>query len=546
MSIRPVRLFICMSALCVLVLCPLSDSASQGVLTRSLSGVVETLDGERLSEIKVSFTNLGEAVTSDSGKFTFNIPSPLQPGDPMEVRLGDAWVVVSPWEGKTFVPTKDGEVIRFKTAEKGDPRLLSEPRFLRQIVTDITSFLSSNLASGMDPQPLISEEARKFGFSLDQVNSAVDAWSKKAQAPYDKGLLFLYKEEYSEAIRYLQQASDSCECDQVDRFLSIADAEQKLGHYSQSEAVLIKARQIQPEDPNILTRLGRSLALQAKYSDSDQIYQLSEAICERAFGAESTNVASVLRGHGLLYEDESRYADAESLLKRALVIEEQKLGSDDPLVTIEVGNLASAYSGQGKYADAEPLYKKAIESAEKAFGPEHPGLSPDLSNLGVLYENEGRLAEAEPLLTRALALDEKNLGPEHPLIAVRLNNLAYLYTEQGKYADAERLFKRALERWTRKFWAQTIRISPLFSIISGNLTACKSGTLKRSLSSRGHWQSMRGSLVPIIHTLRSISIISLYSTENREGTKMRSPYSCARKPLMKRPLDWSTRRWLRT
>ena len=52
-----------------------------------VSGVIETLDGERLAKAKVQLTNIGTAATSDDGEFSLALPASLQVGDPIRISL---------------------------------------------------------------------------------------------------------------------------------------------------------------------------------------------------------------------------------------------------------------------------------------------------------------------------------------------------------------------------------------------------------------------------------------------------------------------------
>jgi hypothetical protein len=47
----------------------------------------------------VRLTNLERVATSETGEFALLLPPRLQTGDPMEISMGEEWVVVSPFEG---------------------------------------------------------------------------------------------------------------------------------------------------------------------------------------------------------------------------------------------------------------------------------------------------------------------------------------------------------------------------------------------------------------------------------------------------------------
>src|SRR5215469_373937 len=92
------------------------------------------------------------------------------------------------------------------------------------------------------------------------------------------------------------------------------------------------------------------------------------AIFEKALGPDHPSVASALDNLAALYKAEARYADTEPLYQRALSIRENVLGPDHPDVAQSLKNLAELYSAQGRDAEAEPLYKRARASIPERKG----------------------------------------------------------------------------------------------------------------------------------------------------------------------------------
>jgi tetratricopeptide (TPR) repeat protein len=89
---------------------------------------------------------------------------------------------------------------------------------------------------------------------------------------------------------------------------------------------------------------------------------------EKALGPDHPDVATVLNGFGILYEEAGRFAEAESLYKRSLAIREKALGPDHPdhfLVAQSLNNLAELYERLGRYTEAEPLNQRALAIFEK-------------------------------------------------------------------------------------------------------------------------------------------------------------------------------------
>lgn len=410
---------------------------------RFVSGVIENLDGERLANTTARLTNLGSVATSETGEFALLLPPHLQPGDPMEISMGEEWVVVKPFEGQGFIPPSFTEVIHVRVARRGDPRLLTDPKLVKQLVVSVTSILGSEPGHSADRDQLLAEKVREMGFSVDQLKSAIDAWGKSVQRPYEKGLAALYARAYADASAYIRQSTQVSDDDQVEKYLCLASAEYQLARYSEAVVALQAARRIQPNNPRVLNQLGVALAAQGQYQQAQETSQLSLAIYERALGSDHPEIARQLNNIAVDYDEQGMYAEAEPLYKRAISIAEKIPGADGLLATA-LNGLGAHHTHQGKYLEATTLYERALEIHQRVLGMEHPDVAIDLNNLAATFIDLGRYAEAGPLYRRALAIKEKNLGPEHPSVALALSNLGNLYSTQGRYSDAERLHKRAL------------------------------------------------------------------------------------------------------
>src|SRR5216684_2004113 len=302
-------------------------------------------------------------------------------------------------------------------------------------------------ANDADPasEGFLARKAKVLGFSVQELESAIEAWTKSVEDPYQKGLAALYAGRYAEATQYVSESLIVCEDISSRRSVPLAIAEYWQGHYPAAESALRKVLAAHPDDPIIQNNLASVLVAEARFSEAEPLFKRSLAIAEEEVGPDHREVVIVLNNLATLFEDHGRYSEAEPLYERALAIDEKALGPSHRNVATELNNLAWFYTLQGKYSEAEPLFKRALAIDEKILGQEHPNLATELNNLAGLYFNLGKYSEAEPLLQRALAIDEKTLGPNHPDVATILSDLAWLYDCQGKYSEAELLFKRALE-----------------------------------------------------------------------------------------------------
>ncbi len=187
-----------------------------------------------------------------------------------------------------------------------------------------------------------------------------------------------------------------------------------------------------------------ALRNQGDYQAAQQKAEQALALREKAFGAESLEVAQVLNDLGLLYVEAGDYQKAEAVLQRDLSIKEKKFGTEDARVAMSLNTLGLLYVEKGDYAKAESLLKKSLAMMEKKLGLENLDLAPVLNNLARTYEQTGDYVKAEPLFERALSIRKKILGEAHPDVARSLANLAEVYFLKGDYAKAEPLLIKAL------------------------------------------------------------------------------------------------------
>jgi tetratricopeptide (TPR) repeat protein len=293
-------------------------------------------------------------------------------------------------------------------------------------------------------EEFLAKKAKELGFSVAELKSAIETWTKAVEDPYQKGLAALYDKRYAEASKYISESLKTPNGNDVTHYVQLGAAEYWQGKYAAAESDFRKVLAAFPEDPIVLNSLAEALRAEAQYNEAERLQKQAAAIDEKTWGPESTNVAANLNNLGLIFLDTSRYTEAEPLFKRALAIDEKALGPDNPSVATNLDNLAELYHDEGRYKEAEPLYKRASAIYEKVLGPEDNDLATNLSNLGELYDDEGRYDEAEPLLKRALAIHEKVLGPDHPDVATDVGNLAEIYHDEMKLSEAEPLYKRAL------------------------------------------------------------------------------------------------------
>jgi hypothetical protein len=193
--------------------------------------MVETTSGKPLPHVELRVVGVGSTLTSDSGEFTLTLPPQFTPGAPLLLRV-KGWVVIDPYEGengKTYVRKDVTEAIKILVARKGDPSLLANSDLVQEIVQAFATRSGSQAKSEQDP--FLRERAEELGFTLDQLKSAIEHWTKNVQGPYQKGLAALYSRQYGIASEYIRDSITSSESDLAMKYVALAGAEAEQAHY---------------------------------------------------------------------------------------------------------------------------------------------------------------------------------------------------------------------------------------------------------------------------------------------------------------------------
>jgi tetratricopeptide (TPR) repeat protein len=378
---------------------------------------------------------------------------------------GKDWVMVSPWERRTLVPSFENESENFVevvVVQRGDRAALESGTVLKAAVQQINKANAPKSADKQadqeNPKANLEAVAKQYGLSPDDLDKAIKAWGAKTTDTYEAGLAALYARNYSKATVDLQDslkqreeklASDqkSLAADQkqvADAAFFLGQSLWEQGKYRESAVAFQRCLQIRPDDAAVLNNTALSLKYAGDYVGAEPLYRRALAIDERAMGPDHPDVATGLNNLAGLLREKGDYGGAEPLFRQALALREKALGPDHPLTAQSLNNLAGLLREKGDYGGAEPLYRQALAIKEKALGPNDPSLATGLDNLASLLEAKGDYAGAEPLSRRALAIYEEVLGPDHPDVAICLGNLAVLLAEKGDYTGAEPLMRRAV------------------------------------------------------------------------------------------------------
>src|SRR5271165_5311076 len=353
------------------------------------------------------------------------------------------WVMVSPWERRTLVPSFENESENFVevvVVQRGDRAALESGTVLKAAVQQINKAnapkSADKQATQENPKANLDAVAKQLGLSPDDLDKAIKAWGAKTTDPYEAGLAALYVRNYDQATTDLQtslsQREEKLAWDQnavADVAFFLGQSLWEQGRYKESAVAFQRCLQIRPDDAAVLNNAALSLQQAGDYPGAEPLYRRALAIDEKALGPDHPNVAAILNNLATLLQEKGNYPEAEPLFRRALAVREKAMGTNHPDVAQSLSNLAELLRAKGDYAGAEPLIRQALAIQQQALGPDHPLVATDLNNLALLLYAKGDYAGAEPLFRRALAIDEKALG--QPNVAKALNNLATLLCARG-------------------------------------------------------------------------------------------------------------------
>ncbi|MGA2964596.1 MAG: tetratricopeptide repeat protein [Terriglobales bacterium] len=405
----------------------------------------------------------GSSVTGDDGKARIALAKDTKEKSWVTLQIlksppAKDFVMVSPWDYKTLVPSFENESDNFAevvVVQRGDRAALESGVVLAALTAQLNKANAPKTADKQapqeDPKANLAAVAKQYGLAPDDLDRAIRAWGAKTTDPYELGLAALYGRNYAKASAQLADSLRGREEKLAGDQRAVADAAFFLGQslyeegkYRDSATALQRCLQFRPDNVAVLNSLALSLTNAGDYADAEPLYRRALTISENALGADHPHVATYLSNLGSLFHLRGDYADAETLYRRALAIVQKALGPDSLVEGTILGNLASVRQDEADYAGAEPLYRRALAIREKALGPEHPVTAAALHNLASLLQDNGDYAGAEPLFRRALAILETSVGPDHPNVADVLNGLATLLQHRADYAGAEPLFRRAL------------------------------------------------------------------------------------------------------
>ena len=222
----------------------------------------------------------------------------------------------------------------------------------------------------------------------------------------------------------------------------LADVAERQGDTEKALADLLKAKQLAPEDPEVLFAFGKIClkrdliedalsalgeAASLKPDDDRYVYVFGSANVARGNLPKAASLfGQLLHKHsndpvlnyamGTVYYLQGKYTDAESALKQSLEEQPDQVGA--PYY------LSLTYSHLGQNNEAETLLHRLVKS--------HPQYAPPYVKLGTILTTQHNYDEAQTYLERAIALDSSSPEAHYQLYV--------LFKSLGKPDEAQQHF----------------------------------------------------------------------------------------------------------
>ena len=186
-----------------------------------------------------------------------------------------------------------------------------------------------------------------------------------------------------------------------------------------------------------LHNVGTVYKLQGRWSEAEEVYQQSLAICQEL--SDRHGRGQTLNNLGTVYRLQGRWSEAEAAYQQSLAIC-QELG-DRYRQGQTLNNLGNVCQSQGRWSEAEEVYQQSL-GIKQELGDRH-GQGLTLGNLGTVYKLQGRWSEAEAAYQQSLDIFSE-LGDHHGEGQI-LNNLGNVYRSQSRWSEAKAAYQRNLD-----------------------------------------------------------------------------------------------------
>jgi tetratricopeptide (TPR) repeat protein len=192
-----------------------------------------------------------------------------------------------------------------------------------------------------------------------------------------------------------------------------------------------------------LNSLGLIYRAEKKYADAESVYRRALAILEKAYGAESIDVANINFNIGTVMFDQSHQPVALPYVQKAMVSYSTLLGGNSLKTAAALCMVGDAYRAMKSYTEAEGPLRRCADIREQDGGLQNPELAEAQHSLALVLQGQGKLTQAEARYKLAEKINESTLGITSPVLALTLEDHATLLRQMGQDKEAARLVTMA-------------------------------------------------------------------------------------------------------
>jgi serine/threonine protein kinase len=357
-----------------------------------------------------------------------------------------ATVVVIALAGGAFASTL--QAIRATRAERKSTQVA-------QFMKEMLQGAGPSKSLGRDPtmlKEILDKTAERLGKELtNQPEVELELREILAGTYWDLGIFKPMEQMAQHAVR-LSRARFGEESAETARALFVlGTAERQLMNLDQAEASLrevfrvrkkLKARCVR-ELPHTAAELGLVLWLKDKAGEGEAVCREGLEVATREYGAESFQVARLLRILAYTLLGQERWSEAVAKDREALRVVRKLFAEEHPEVALTLNDLGFALGLEGNLDEAEATLRQALAMRRKLLGNEHDMTADSMAMLsGVLLDqtNRAKLEEAETLARESYAIKKKTVGHSADV----LGNLITVLQVQDKDGDVVALCRKEL------------------------------------------------------------------------------------------------------
>ena len=298
-------------------------------------------------------------------------------------------------------------------------------------------FATTLMVYGMKPEAtaVLEDQQKRL-----QSHSQGDTTLKLANAFLALGLVDRAERN---AQRALSQKPDCTAC-----YRMLAQIAEHHGDSEKALSYLVRAKQLAPQDPEVLFEFGRvclernllddalpalSKAVELRPDNDAYVYTLGSANVGKQHLADALQLfqqllkkhpqdASLMYAIGAVYYLESKFTEAESLLKQSLATQPNQTGA--------AYYLALTYDAMGDDEHAIPTFQNLLKS-----NPQH---APSYVKLGGILVRQHQYEEAQRNLEQAVSLDPNSVEAHYQL-GVVLRRVGKSAESETQFAESRRL-----------------------------------------------------------------------------------------------------------